>query len=190
MSLKKFPARSLLKDGSPCSVRPMEAGDEQAFRDFHTVIPEQEQLFVRNQIKDGSLFKLWMNDPEFSEHLPLLAFVDGRLAGLGTLHQRPGGWKRHIGEVYFLTHPNFRGMGVLDLLLEEIIALSRHRALTKLESSVNGERKSAIDSMVSAGFCELVRLPNYILDMQAQPHDYVLLGMELVAPFENLGAGD
>ena len=91
-----------------------------------------------------------MNDPEFSEHLPLLVFVDGRLAGPGTLHQRPGGWKRHIEEVYFLTHPDFRGMGVLDMLLEEIIDLSRHRGLTKLESSVNGERKSAIESMVSA----------------------------------------
>ena len=190
MDLENYPVRSTLKDGAPCSVRPMEQGDEHAFRDFHTVLPEEEQLFVRNQIKDGTLFKLWMEDPEFNENLPLLAFVDGRLAGMGTLHQRLGGWKRHIGEVYFLTHPNFRGNGILDLMLEQIIDVSRVRGLTKLESSVNGERKSAIDSMVSAGFRELVRLPDYILDMQAQPHDYVLLGMELVAPFENLGAGD
>lgn len=34
------------------------------------------------------------------------------------------------------------------------------------------------------------RLPNCILDRQARAHDSVLLGMELVAPFENPSAGD
>ena len=59
-----------------------------------------------------------------------------------------------------------------------------------MESELNGERETAIESMAAAGFDELVRLPNYIRDMQAQPHDYVLMGMSRGASFENLGAGD
>jgi len=31
------------------------------------------------------------------KRLPLIAFADGQIVGHATLHQRPGGWKRHIG---------------------------------------------------------------------------------------------
>ena len=190
LALDEFPVRTKLNDESPCSIRLMEPGDETAFRDFHAVIPEREQLFIRNQIKDGTLFREWMADTESGEHLPLLAFVDGHLAAMGYLHQRPGGWKRHIGEVIFLTHPDYRGLGLIDRLLEEIIRMARHCGLTKLESELNGERVSAIEAMASAGFTETLRIPEHVQDMQAQYHDYVLMGMNLLPPFEDLGVGD
>ena len=188
--LERFPVRSVLRDGSPCSIRPPEPADEGVFGDFHQGIPDREQLFVTNQIRDGSLFREWTSDPSFSENFPLLAFVDGRLVAFGLLHQRLGGWKRHIGKVFFLTHPDFRGRGLIDLLLEEIIEAARHCGLTRLESELNGERRSAIEAMGAVGFEELVRIPNYIQDMRADYHDYVLMGLELIASFENLGTGD
>lgn len=190
VALEKLPVRSTLRDGTPVSIRSMEVGDEPVFREFHKVIPDREQLFIKSRIKDGSLFREWMSDPKSGQHLALLLFIDGRLAAMGSLHQRMGGWKRHIGQVYFLTHPDYRGMGLIDELLKEIIDIARHGGLTKLESEINGERESAIESMAAAGFKELIRLPNYIQDMSAQYHDYVLMGMELIASFENLGAGD
>lgn len=189
-SLENFPARKTLKGDIPVSVRLMEKEDEIAFRDFHSVIPEREQLFIRNRIKDGTLFKDWMDDPEFVQNVPLVAFVDGKLAATGSLHIRPGGWKRHIGQTYFLTHPNYRGLGLIDFLLECIIEVSKYRGLTRLESELNGERESAIQSLCAVGFRELVRLPDYIQDMKAQYHDYVLMGMELIPSYENLGTGD
>ena len=190
LALEKFPVRTTLSNQAPCSIRLMEPCDELPFRDFHTVIPDREQLFLRNQIKDGTLFREWLADQESGQHLPLLAFVDGHIAGMGYLNQRPGGWKRHIGAVTFLTHPDYRGLGLIDLLLEEIIEMARHCGLTKLESELNGERASAIEALALSGFKEIVRIPDYIRDMKANDHDYVLMGMELVASFENLGAGD
>jgi GNAT superfamily N-acetyltransferase len=187
---EKLPVHAQLNDGTPCLIRLMEEGDEPAFRDFHEVLPEEEQLFVRSSIKDGSLFREWMADPESDERLPLLAFVDDRLAATGFLRQRMGGWKRHIGMCRFLTRPDFRGLGLLDRLLEVIIDLSGKLGLERLESELNGERRLAIESMATAGFDELVRLPGYVRDMNAESHDYVLMGMSLVASYENLGAGD
>jgi hypothetical protein len=79
---------------------------------------------------------------------------------------------------------------LIDHLLSIIVEVSAELGLTKLESEINGERKVAIESMATAGFKELVRLPDYIRDMRAESHDYVLMGMNLVASYENLGAGD
>lgn len=190
IALSKFPVRTLVGDDLPCTIRLMERADEDAFRRFHSVIPEREQLFIRRRVKDGSLFREWMADPDFGQHVPLLALIDGHVAAMGSLHQRLGGWKRHIGTVYFLTHTKFKGLGLIDYLLEAIVDISRHRGLTKLESELNGERATAIKSMISVGFRELVRLPDYIQDMKAEYHDYVLMGMDLVPEFENLGTGD
>ena len=190
LSLKQYPIRSVLRDGSPCSIRPLEKSDEATFRNFHQVIPEREQLYVRSQIRDGILFRKWLADDGCENYLPLLAFIDDRMVALGVLRQRPGGWKRHIGKVSFLTHPEFHGLGLIDLLLDEIVESARERGLLRLESEVNGERQTAIKSMAMAGFRELVRIPDYVHDMQAEPHPYVLMGMELIASFENLGAGD
>lgn len=179
-----------LSDGTPCAIRRMAEGDEPAFRGFHAVIPEAEQLFIKSKIRDGSLFKEWMEDPKGEEHIVLLAFVDGSLVAIGSLHQRLGGWKRHIGKVYFLTHPEYRGLGLMDALLKKVIEISEDLGLTKLESELNGERTVALESLGAMGFQELVRLPDYIRDMKAESHDYVLMGMDLVADFDNLGAGD
>ena len=188
--LEKFPVRCELRDGSPCSIRPLEATDEAALKEFHHVIPEREQLFVRNKILDGSLFQEWIADDSFESNLPLLAFVDAKIAGLGVLAQRQGGWKRHIGKVAFLTHPDYCGQGIIDEMMKLLVDFGAHYGMTRLESELNGERKSAIKSMAAAGFQELVRIPEYIQDMNAQYHDYVLMGIELIPDFENLGAGD
>ncbi len=190
LSLDRYPIRTVLRDGSPCSIRPPTASDEAAFRDFHLEVPERERLFIRNQIRDGTLFREWTCDPEFEDTLPLLAFVDGELKALGVLRERAGGWKRHIGKVTLLTHPEHHGKGLLEELLGEIVEAARNRGLARLEAEFNGERESAIRAMSAFGFEELARLPGYIQDMDAEYHDYVLMGMELVASFENLGAGD
>ena len=189
-ALEKFPVRVVLNDGTPCSIRPLETTDETAFRNFHLVIPEEHRLFIKQRIQDGSLFREWCSKPDFQKNLPLLAFIDGRLAALGTLHQRQGGWKRHIGKVSMLTHPDFRGLGLVDCLLDEIVEVAKHGGLTRLEAELNGEREVAIKAMAAVGFSELVRLPNYIQDMSGDYHDYVLLGMELLPSEETLGVGD
>ncbi|MDF1815090.1 MAG: GNAT family N-acetyltransferase [Verrucomicrobiales bacterium] len=124
------------------------------------------------------------------DHFSLLAFIDGRLAAFGSLHLRPGGWKRHIGKVHFLTSPAHRGLGLIDLMVNEIIEVSLHCGLSKLETEINGEREVGIKALQGAGFCELIRIPDYIQDISGQPHDYVLLGMDLIPSFENLGTGD
>lgn len=186
----KLPRTIDLSGGLVGTLRWMERADEAAFREFHSVIPEEEQLFIKSRIRDGSLFHEWMDTADTSEHLALLAFVDGRLVAMGSLHQRMGGWKRHIGKVYFLTHPDYRGLGLLEALLAELVIVAKHFGLTKLESELNGERTVAIESLAAMGFTELARLPDYVRDMKAQPHDYVLMGRDLVPAYENLGTGD
>ena len=186
----RYPVRTTLADHSPCSIRPLQRDDDGVFRTFHQGIPEAERLFVHREVQDGSLVRSWTCDPSYESILPLFAFVDGHAAAFGVLSARPGGWKRHIGKLTLLTNPSFRGLGLIHQLLNELVEAARDRGFTRLESEFNGERTTAIAELAKFGFEELVRLSDYVQDMNAEYHDYVLMGMKLLPDEENMSSAD
>jgi GNAT superfamily N-acetyltransferase len=188
-ALDSYPLRHALTNGVQCMIRPLQTDDAPAFRTFNEVITDKERFLMKHRINDHQLEE-WCSDLDFEKRLPLLAFADGQIVGYAALHQRPGGWKRHIGMVDALIHPVYRGKGVLRALLNDLVEIARHGGLTRLEAEFNGERRNTLLSFSKCGFVELVRLPDYLQDMAAQPHDYVLMGLDLSVDHENAGTGE
>ena len=54
---------------------------------------------------------------------------------------------------------------------------------------MNGERKVAIRALEQIGFEPLMKVEEYVLDMKAVMHDYVLMGMDLRTDEEYAGVG-
>lgn len=189
-ALEKFPLRLPLETGVQCLIRPMERGDEDGFLKFLHEVPEVERMFIKQHLSNPALVEDWFGNFDFETRLPLLTLADGRVIGLATLEQRQGGWKRHIGMTHLLTHPGYRGVGLAGMLIREVIEVARHCGLLHLQAEFNAARTVAIQSFAECGFAELVRLPDYVMDMHAKTHAYVLMGMSLGTDPENAGAGD
>jgi GNAT superfamily N-acetyltransferase len=170
-------------------MQPLTRRDEARLYRFFLAVPELERLFIKQPIRDRSLLHEWCKQLDYMHNLPLLMLDGRRVIGEATLHQRFGGWKRHIGLVTFLTHPDYRGRDVAKLLVDEIVGIARHLGLKRLEAELNGERKVAIQALEQLGFRQLVRLPDYVWDMQCQPHDYVFMGMDLLTDEEFASVG-
>jgi ribosomal protein S18 acetylase RimI-like enzyme len=115
--------------------------------------------------------------------------MDGKIVGVATLHQQLGGWKRHIGRVSVLVHPKYRGRGLAGALVSEIVGIARNLSLEKVEAEFIGEQEAAIKMFALLGFSNLVRLEDYVKDMQALSHDYVLMGVQLKTDEEYAGMG-
>lgn len=188
-ALERFPLKTSLRDGSECVIRPLGKKDELKLQKFFMSVPEPERLFVKKPISDKALFQAWCRKPDFHRNLPLLMWHGTRIAGEATLHQRGGGWKRHIGVVTVLTHPDYRNRDVAKILVDEIVHAARHLGLRRLEVELIGERKVAIRAMEQLGFHELYRLTDYVMDMQSKLHDYVVMGMSLGQEEEFAGVG-
>jgi len=170
IALEKYPIKHTCKDGHACEIRPLVKEDEPLLKEFYPNIPEHERLFIKHRVTDGAIFHQWCDNIDYESNLPLLALREGKIIAEATLHQRQGGWKRHIGLVSELTHPDFRGQGLSEALLKELIEIAQYAGLRKLETELNGEREIAIHSFAEAGFRELVRLPNYVEDMDEPAH--------------------
>jgi GNAT superfamily N-acetyltransferase len=192
-ALEKFPVSLKLRDGTVVVVRPLGKRDEGRLHKFFLTVPQEERLFVKppifGRMIEREMFRDWCRHPDFERNLPLLMLHGNQIVGEATLHQRIGGWKRHIGLITLLTHPQFRGRNISKVLVSELIEAARHGGLRRLEVELNGERKIALDVLAQLGFNQLVRLPDYVLDMNAVPHDYVLMGMDLKVNEEYAGVG-
>jgi RimJ/RimL family protein N-acetyltransferase len=189
IALEKFPVTLKLRDGTAVTVRPLAKRDEARLHKFFLAVPEEERLFIKQPIFGRDMFRDWCRRADFERNLPLLMLQGTKVIGEATLHQRIGGWKRHIGLISVLTHPEYRGRDVAKILVAELVQIARVLGVRKLEAELNGERKVAINALEQLGFSQLMRLEDYVLDMHAVPHDFILMGMNLKVDEEYAGVG-
>ena len=188
LELQKFPKTIQLKDGKKAVLRPLKPDDEKEFHKLFQAIPEPERMFIKHRVQDIKVIRDWCRNIDYGRNLPLMGLINHQIVGCATLHQRLGGWKRHIGRVSVLVHPDYRGRGLATRLINEILDLARAAGLEKAEAAFLAEQEAAMKMFAMLGFSQLVRLDDYVKDMQAITHDYVLMGMELKTDEEYVSA--
>ena len=190
LELQKYPKDINVKDGSKIKLRPLKRTDEKEFHALFEAIPEQERMFIKHRVTDPAVIRDWCQNIDLGRNLPLLATDGGsKIVGVATLHQQLGGWKRHIGRVSVLVQPKVRGRGIARALVQEIVDIARMTGLEKVEAEFIGGQATAIHMFAMLGFSELWRREDYVKDMQAISHDYVLMGLDLTTDEEYAGVG-
>ncbi|HXR46874.1 MAG TPA: GNAT family N-acetyltransferase [Candidatus Limnocylindrales bacterium] len=189
LELQKFPKVVTLKDGKQATLRQLRRDDEKDFHKLFLGIPEPERMFIKHRVTDFEVIRDWCRNIDYGRNLPLVALISGKIVGDATLHQQLGGWRRHIGRVSVLVHPEFRGRGLARALVGEIIDIARSAGLERVEAEFIGEQETAIKMFAMLGFSQLLRLEDYVKDMQAISHDYILMSLELKTDEEYAGVG-
>ena len=157
LALQKFPKVVTLKDGAKVTLRPLRRDDEKDFHKLFLGIPEPERMFIKHRVIDLEVIRDWCRNIDYGRNLPLVALMNGKIIGDATLHQQLGGWKRHVGRVSVLVHPEFRGRTwpgrwwVRSLRLRAAPAWKKSRR----NSSENRRRPSkCLPCLVSASSCD------------------------------------
>jgi GNAT superfamily N-acetyltransferase len=189
LELQKFPKRVNLKGGFSCELRPLRRTDEEKLHQFFQALPEKERMFIKHRVSERSVIQDWCEHIDYARNLPLVGLADGKIIADATLHQQQGGWKRHVGRVSVLVLPEYRGRGLARALIQEIVEVSRNIGLDHVEAEFMGEQEAAIKMFALMGFSNLLTLEDYVKDMQAIKHDYVLMGLQLKTDEEYAGMG-
>jgi GNAT superfamily N-acetyltransferase len=187
--LERYPKAVTLKGNLQATVRPLVAGDEKAFHEFFCTVPETERLLFKHRVTEPEVIHDWCQRIDYGKILPLLAIADGKIVADASLHQQLGGWKRHIGRISVVVHPGYRGRGLARTLVQELIDIASDVGLEKLEAEFLGDQQAARLVFAELGFSDLLVLPDYVKDMQAIAHDYVLMGRHIITDEEYAGMG-
>ena len=189
LELQTFPKKITLKDAKKATLRPLKNDDEKQLHELFQGIPEHERMFIKHRVQDIKVIRDWCRNLDYGRNLPIVGLIDGKIVGIVTLHQQLGGWKRHIGRISVLVHPDSRGRGLARALIAEIMDIARRAGLEKLEAEFIGKQEAAMKMFAMIGFSQLVRLDDYVKDMQAITHDYILMGLDLKTDEEYAGVG-
>ena len=188
LELQKFPKTIALKDGTKATLRPLHQADEKDFHQLFLGIPEPERMFIKHRVTEISVIQDWCHNLDYGRNLPLIGLLDGKITGVATLHQQLSGWKRQIGRVSVSVHPDSRGRGLARALIAETLDIARRASLERVEAEFIGEQATAMKMFAMLGFSQLMRLDDYVKDMQAISHDYILMGLDLRTDEEYVSA--
>lgn len=188
-ALESFPRKITTRGGLTVTLRPLKPGDHEAFHEFFSAMPGEELVHIKHRVTDPEVVKQWCDNIDLGHNLPLVAIDGAKIVGVCTLHQTLGGWKRHIGRISSHAHPNYRGKGLGYMMVEAVVEIARACGLQRLEAEFMGHQEGAMKLCAHLGFAELYRLEDYVKDMQAIEHDYVVMGLELITDEEYAGMG-
>tara|TARA_B100000614_G_C14377105_1_gene423934 strand:+ start:115 stop:696 length:582 start_codon:yes stop_codon:yes gene_type:complete len=189
LALKEIDKTFTADDGMELGIRPLEAGDEKALLGFFKNLPEPEVMFFKRRVRDPEVIKQWCENIDLYARLPLLALHEGKIIAVASLLQNNGGWKRHIGRISQSILPKYRQKGIAGKLVQELVDIARMAGLQKVEAEFIDKQEGGQKLFALLGFTHLMRLEDYVQDMQAIQHDYVLMGMNLKTDEEYAGMG-
>lgn len=179
MPLREFPKQIALRDGALVTLRPLVPEDETALLEFFGRLSPEDRQFLRDDVLRPETVRVWCRELDYDRVLPILAEKEGRLIADATLHRRPSGWMRHVGEIRVVTDPFFRRRGLASTLAREIFYLALQAGLDKMVAEVAAHQVAAAKVFEKLGFSREALLTNHIVDLQGRKHDLLILSTDI-----------
>lgn len=175
----RYPKTVKVGGGREILLRPLEPGDEPRLLEFFSAVPEEDRLFLADDVTDPKLIEAWCRHLDFDRVFPLLAVAGERIAANSTLHRAKSGWMSHVGRIRVVVRPEFRRLEIARHLLEELKEIAIGIGLDKLDAEFMSGQEKAIAAFERMGFVHLATLPEHVLDRRNEVHDLIVMTYEL-----------
>jgi len=169
-----FP-RTVNVNGSQVTLRLMARADLQRSVTFSRDLPEEDLMFLTVDITDPAEMEHYVRAMEAGKAATVLAEVDGRFIGYGSLACSTPHWTRHLGEIRLLVGREFRGKGLGRVLAREIFQIAKDKGLRKLIARMAVEQKGAQLVFEHLGFHVEALLTDFVMDRHGRTHDLVVM---------------
>ncbi len=184
--LRDYPHSAILADGVQITLRPMQHEDGPALIQFFQSLPREDRLYLRDDVTDEALIEKWVQDLDYNQIIPILAFKDEEVVGDATLHRSRHYWTRHVGSIRIVTAPSIRRKGLGIILAREIFRLAISLKLDKIVFMLAENQKSALNITRKLGFYQEAVLKGHIMDPQGQRQNMIIMSQDVPAFFERI----
>ncbi len=179
MRLEGYPKTVTLKDGTDVTLRPMVKKDKEKLYGFFRSLTEDDRMYLRDEVGRKDTIDKWVKNLDYDRVLPILAESNGAIVADATLHRRPYGWMRHVGEIRIVVDRKYRRKGLGALLAKEIFYQALKLGLEKLVAEMAEEQKAAVRVFEALGFHREAVLPGSIVDSRGKKHNLVKMANDV-----------
>lgn len=165
--------------GQPVTLRLMSRGDLEKSIKFANDLPEEDLLFLTIDITDRAAMEQYVYAVENNRALSVLAEVDGRFIGYGSLTYNQLHWTRHLGEIRLLIAPEMRGKGLGKILVNEVFTIAQELGLQKVIAQMAAEQRGAAQVFERLGFRAEALLADFVMDREGRTHDLIVMAYDM-----------
>ena len=171
-------------DGAQVTFRLMVEGDRDALLTFARTLPDEDLMFLRTDITHAPVIDEWIGNIAGGRTITVLAEVEGKIAGYGSVHRNEALWTRHVGEMRVLVSRECRGIGLGKRLANEVFAIAKDLGLAKITAQMTTDQRSARQVFEHMGFRPEALLADYAMSREGETHDLLIMSYD-VGGFSN-----
>ncbi|MBN1902406.1 GNAT family N-acetyltransferase, partial [Candidatus Sumerlaeota bacterium] len=171
--LKTFPKIVKLNDGEDIILRLMTPADESDLLQFYHGMPENDRLFLKEDVTDPQVIHRWAKHLDYNRVIPVIAVKDYKIIADSTLLMQTHGWSRHVGEIRLAVSQDYRRKGLGFNMIKELFSLAMALKLEKVMGEIMGSQTYIIMMLKSLGFKQEAVLQDHVKDLHGDKHDLV-----------------
>jgi len=179
MLTRAYPKQATLKNGRQVVIRPLNEDDFDGLYGFFRALPEDDRLFLRNDVTDPELIRKWVENIDLEHVIPLIALEGDKVVADGTLHWARHGWTMHVGQIRMVTARTHRGIGLGTLMARELVALAEERGLEKLHVDVIEDNVGSVRMCERVGFKLEAVLKDMVKDQKGTKRNLAIMVSEV-----------
>ena len=150
--------------------------DKLRLLDFFRRILEEERYYLKENVTSPEVIQAWTTNIDFGRVVPIVAFTGNEIVADATLHRSWAMARCHIGEMRVVVEPAYRGVGLGQRLIQELLNIAAELGLHKVTFELVAHREEAgIVAAASAGLVEVATLEEHIQDFWGNYQDLVLM---------------
>lgn len=190
--MKKYPRKERLRDGAIVLLRPMAHGDEARVKAFYRALPEEDRLFLRDDVTRDEVVDRWFAELDYERVLPILALAEdaSEVIACATLHRFSRGWQRHVGEIRIVVARRFQRHGLGSVMARVIVGEALAAGLDKLVAAMMTDQTAARKAFSRLGFMPEATLKGHVMDLTGRTRDLLIMTQNVKALWEELAQVD
>jgi L-amino acid N-acyltransferase YncA len=179
MRLEGFPRSLALRDGTSLTVRPVKRGDQPALLAFYRELPQEDRLFLKDDVTTESWADRFIRRIERGEALSLVAEKDGAILAEATLYRPRHGWSAHVGELRVAVARSHRRRGLATSLAGILVKLATDQGADKIVVEVVENQVAALRTFAKLGFQQEAVLRGHVRDIRGARRDLLILANDV-----------
>lgn len=172
---EEYPKQENLTDGTSIVLRIMTKDDKDKLIDFFTRIPEEDRIFLKENVADEKVIQRWIENLDYNRIIPILAIHNEKIIADATLHLDQYGWQRHVGEIRAVVDRAYQRKGTGTILLKELFHIAIKKGLDKILGEVMVDDVKTIKMMERLGFKQDAVLKDHVMDIKGKKHNLIIM---------------